>query len=129
MWIEHKEHIFEIWEVVLHLTKYLNPPLKNGIYPRTLPGKKEGERIEINSLYRGEEGGVINVLIFPLDKELYNKVTAILDDAITDNIFLHLSINTDQSEGYDHIRLDYEYTERTPREARLHRSRLTDKKF
>ncbi|WP_223815435.1 hypothetical protein [Sphingobacterium litopenaei] len=109
--IERKNNSSEVWEIINHLQKHLIPPMKNGIYPKTKPGKREGHRIELTHLGNWDDGtGLINILLFPADWELLYKVEMIIDEALTDELHLKLTIDRKSSEVPGHIRVKYEYT-------------------
>ncbi len=110
LWIEEKNNVPEVWAVIQHLVKYLDPPMQHGIYPKTRPAKRYGNRIELNCLGRWEKDGLLNVLIYPADWVLFEKIESILDHAVTENPKLHLMIDRDQSEPPGHLRIKYEHT-------------------
>ncbi len=120
MWIEPKNSALEVWEVVIHLTRYLAPTME--VYPLTRPSKRYGNRIEVSLLASDDAGGTFGIHIYPNTTDIYQTVINTLQDAITDNIKLKLSINMSRCEPYDFLRVDYEYTIHTPTHARLQRS-------
>ena len=117
--IERKNNVPEVWAVIKHLENHLHPPMQHGIYPKTRPAKRYGNRIELNCLGRWEADGLLNVLIYPADWELLVRVESILDQAITDDLGLYLTIDRDRSEVPGHLRIKYEHTKRKQPDARL----------
>jgi hypothetical protein len=108
--IEEKDNVPEVWEVIRHIEKYLQPPVQNGIYPKTRPAKRLGQRIELNCLGRWETFGLINILIYPAEWDIASKLELILDEAMTENIGLKLIVDRKESEVPGHMRIKYEHT-------------------
>lgn len=111
LFIEKKNNTKEVWEVINHIEKYLFPPMQNGIYPKTKPAKRSGHRIEVNQLTNWSDGtGYINILIYPSDWDILERVVKIIDQAVTEKLFLKLIIDRDNSDVPGHLRIKYEHT-------------------
>ncbi len=107
--IEAKNNTPALWSIVEHIRAHLNPPMINGVYVRTRPINRAGHRIEVNSLQSDVDGGILNILIYPSDWEIHNRVVAVLEDAIIEKI--KITIERNRSEPPGHIRIKYEHIE------------------
>lgn len=105
--IECKNNVKEVWDVINHIEKYLNPPMINGVYPATRPGSKSGHRIEVNCLFNKDGLALINILIFPADWEIHDNVAMVLDEALT--VMGKITLQLSDSSPPRHIRIKYEH--------------------
>lgn len=105
--IEQKHNIREVWDIIKHIKEYLKPPMINGVYVRTKPASNAGHRIEVNCLGKWDKITLLNILIYPADWEIHNKLIFILEDAVIGDGKTTTVPNSSEPPG--HIRIKYEH--------------------
>lgn len=106
--VECKNDTEEVWEIINHIKQYLSMP-ENDIAPRTIPGSRDTERIEVLQLYRDHNSGIIIMNIFSKHEEYFLSLCDILDSTLTEPMGLSIRL-MEETTPYRHIRIEYKHT-------------------
>lgn len=106
--VECKNDTEEVWEIISHIRQYMTNP-DNNIAPRTIPGSRKFERIEVLQLYRSEFDGVVILNIFSQYEDYFVSLCDVLEGALTHPLGLSLQIMKETT-PHHHIRIKYKHT-------------------
>lgn len=106
--VECKNDTEEVWEIISHVQRYMIRP-KNEIAPRTIPGSREFERIEVLQLYRSDCDGIVILNIFSQHEDYFVCLCDVLEGALTEPLGLSLQIMKETT-PHNHIRIEYKHT-------------------
>lgn len=106
--VECKNDTEEVWEIISHVQRYMNRP-ENDIAPRTIPGSREFERIEVLQLYRSDCDGIVILNIFSQHEDYFVCLCDVLEGALTEPLGLSLQIMKETT-PHNHIRIEYKHT-------------------